>query len=73
MRLATTTRLYDRGSELVSGDALTCYEREDMIFNPLHYLALLEQKPNALDQAAPLAHWVLSEGLCADRLHRCAE
>jgi hypothetical protein len=30
------------------------YEREDMIFNPLHYLALLEQKTNALDQAAPL-------------------
>jgi hypothetical protein len=26
------------------------YEREDMIFDPLHYLALLEQKPNALDQ-----------------------
>src|SRR5450631_3876001 len=38
------------------------YEREDMIFNPLHYLALLEQKPNALDQAAPLAGWVLPEG-----------
>ncbi len=28
------------------------YEREDMIFDPLHYLALLEHKPNALDQAA---------------------
>jgi transposase len=38
------------------------YEREDMIFDPLHYLALLEQKPNALDQAAPLAGWVLPEG-----------
>jgi hypothetical protein len=25
-----------------------------MIFNPLHYPALLEQKINALDQAAPL-------------------
>lgn len=30
------------------------YGREEMIFNPLHYLALLEQKTNALDQAAPL-------------------
>jgi hypothetical protein len=38
------------------------YEREDMIFDPLHYLALLEQKPNALDQAAPLAGWNLPEG-----------
>ena len=38
------------------------YEREDMIFDPLHYLALLEQKPNALDQAAPLQGWLLPEG-----------
>jgi hypothetical protein len=38
------------------------YEREDLIFDPLHYLALLEQKPNALDQAAPLAGWILPEG-----------
>ena len=38
------------------------YEREDMIFDPLHYLALLEQKTNALDQAKPLAGWVLPEG-----------
>jgi transposase len=38
------------------------YEREDMIFDPLHYLALLEHKPNALDQAAPLARWDLPEG-----------
>lgn len=37
------------------------YEREDMIFDPLHYLALLEQKTNALDQAAPLEGWQLPE------------
>ncbi len=35
------------------------YGREEMIFDPLHYLALLEQKTNALDQAAPLAGWEL--------------
>jgi transposase len=35
------------------------YSREEMIFNPLHYLALLEQKTNALDQAAPLEGWQL--------------
>ena len=38
------------------------YEREDMIFDPLHYLALLEQKTSALDQAAPLQGWELPEG-----------
>jgi transposase len=37
------------------------YGREEMIFDPLHYLALLEQKTNALDQAAPLAAWQLPE------------
>lgn len=35
------------------------YEREDFVFDPLHYLALLEQKIGALDQAAPLAGWEL--------------
>jgi transposase len=37
------------------------YGREEMIFNPLHYLALLEQKTNALDQAAPLQDLQLPE------------
>ena len=37
------------------------YGREEMIFNPLHYLALLEQKSNALDQAAPLEGMHLPE------------
>ena len=37
------------------------YGREEMIFDPLHYLALLEQKTHALDQAAPLAAWQLPE------------
>jgi len=37
------------------------YEREDFVFDPLHYLALIEQKINALDQAAPLAGWRLPE------------
>jgi hypothetical protein len=37
------------------------YERHDFIFDPLHYLALIEQKINPLDQAAPLAGWRLPE------------
>jgi hypothetical protein len=36
-----------------------CYDREDIVFDPIHYLALIERKINALDQAAPLAGWVL--------------
>ena len=37
------------------------YEREDFVFDPLHYLALLERKIGALDQAAPLVGWTLPE------------
>lgn len=36
-----------------------CYDREDMIFDPVHYLPLIERKINALDQAEPLAGWDL--------------
>ncbi len=35
------------------------YEAADFVFDPLHYLALLEKKVNALDQAAPLQGWDL--------------
>lgn len=48
------------GSEVIAWHARS-YGREEMIFNPLHYLALLEQKSNALDQAAPLEGWQLPE------------
>jgi transposase len=37
------------------------YQKEDLVFDPLHYLALLEQKVGALDQAAPLSGWDLPE------------
>ena len=37
------------------------YEHGDFVFNPLHYLPLLERKTGALDQAAPLAGWELPE------------
>ena len=47
-------------SEVIARHARS-YGREEMIFNPLHYLALLEQKTNALDQAAPLEGWHLPE------------
>jgi len=36
-----------------------CYGREDMVFDPVHYLPLIEKKIGALDQAAPLADWDL--------------
>ena len=47
------------------------YEREAVVFDPVHYLALLEQKTRALDQAAPLAGWQLPE--CFRQLRRLLE
>ncbi len=38
-----------------------CWEREDVVFDPVHYLPLVEQKIDALDQAAPLQGWDLPE------------
>jgi transposase len=37
------------------------YEKADMIFDPLHFLPLLERKVGALDQAAPLQGWDLPQ------------
>jgi len=36
-----------------------CYERYQELFNPVHYLRLLEQKPGAFLQAKPLSGWQL--------------
>ena len=37
------------------------WDREQYIFDPVHYLALLERKPGGLDHARPLADWNLPE------------
>ena len=37
------------------------YDRDDFVFDPVHYLPLLERKTGALDQAAPLAGWDLPD------------
>jgi len=37
------------------------YEAGDMVFDPLHYLPLIERKIMAFDQAAPLQGWDLPD------------
>ncbi len=51
---------------LVVGDRLVArharhWGKERTEFNPVHYLALLERKPGALDYARPLENWELPE------------
>ncbi len=47
------------------------YVRGDVVYDPLHYLSLLEKKPGALDQAAPLRGWKLDPAF--DALRRLLE
>jgi hypothetical protein len=54
------------GADIIARHARS-YEREDFVFEPLHYLALLEQKVGALDQAAPLVGWDLPEAFAVFR------
>jgi transposase len=49
---------------IVAGDRVVaehkrCWDHERVFYDPVHYLALLERKPGALDFAAPLAGWEL--------------
>ena len=37
------------------------WSRQGVSFDPVHYLALLERKPVALDHARPLDDWELPE------------
>jgi hypothetical protein len=48
------------GAEIIARHPRS-YDREDMVFDPIHYLPLLEKKIGALDQAAPLAGWELPD------------
>ena len=48
------------GSEIIARHPRS-YQRDDFVFDPIHYLPLLEQKPGALDQAAPLQGWELPQ------------
>jgi transposase len=47
------------------------WEKERVCFDPVHYLALLERKPGALDFARPLEGWKLPE--CLHLLRRRLE
>ena len=38
-----------------------CWRKEQFVFEPVHYLALLERKPGGFDHARPLENWQLPE------------
>jgi len=68
--VARHERSYERETG-VPTDRSSSVGWETVVFDPLHYLALLEHKTGALDQAAPLAGWQLPE--CFRQLRRLLE
>jgi transposase len=54
------------GAEIIARHPRS-YDREDLVFDPIHYLPLLERKIGALDQAAPLVGWDLPEAFATLR------
>ncbi len=48
-----------------------CYDKNEYISDPVHYLPLLERKPGALDGALPFVSWALPD--CFERLRRYLE
>ena len=58
------------GAEIVARHRRS-YIRGEVVYDPLRYLSLLEKKPGALDQAAPLRGWKLDPAF--DTLRRLLE
>jgi len=56
--------------KLIAGHC-RCWDRERQIFEPMHYLELLERKPGSLDHARPLEDWHLPD--CFNTYRRCLE
>ena len=57
--VGTVDRLRIVAGDRVVAEHRRCWGRERVTYDPIHYLALLERKPGALDFAAPLAGWEL--------------
>jgi transposase len=48
-----------------------CYQKNEFVFDPVHYLPLLERKPGGLDGAMPFTSWALPD--CFQTLRRYLE
>jgi len=63
----TIDRVRFSGRGMVVAEHPRCWVKGQVTFEPLHYLALLERKPGALDYARPLAGWHLPGAFAALR------
>jgi hypothetical protein len=73
---SVTVKAYVDRLEICHKDAVIaihqrCYNKNEFIFDPIHYLPLLERKPGALDGALPFTSWELPG--CFETLRRYLE
>ncbi len=71
-----TVKVYVFHVEICHKDAVIacherCFEKNEFIFDPVHYLPLLERKPGGLDGAMPFTFWELPG--CFQTLRRYLE
>jgi len=71
-----TVKAYVDHIEICHKDAIIacherCYEKNEFVFDPVHYLPLLQRKPGALDGALPFTSWELPG--CFQTLRRYLE
>jgi transposase len=57
-----TVEAYPFRVDILSGDDVIashprCYDKDQDVYDPLHYLPLLEQRPGALQHAKPVRRW----------------
>ena len=60
-----TVSIYRAGSEIARH--ARSWEREKQVFDPVHYLSLLDRKPGSLDHARPFDGWDLGKDFAALR------
>lgn len=46
----------------IIGEHMRCFERNKTLYNPWHYVPILERKPGALRNGAPFLEWELPKG-----------
>jgi transposase len=71
-----TVKAYVFHVEICHKDAIIacherCYEKNEFVFEPVHYLPLLQRKPGGLDGAMPFTSWELPS--CFQTLRRYLE
>jgi len=65
---AYAERIEIRQAGRIVGEHRRCFGRDQMVFDPWHYVPVLARKPGALRNGAPFKNWVLPAGL--ERIRR---